>query len=113
MKNDRVGEWLWEEWDGNGNVDGSSDLLDTVYCTYDWVEVDDSLVKRALASCLQRDGIVDSLSDGFRVAESASVIKTYVGCIDEEKVPTLCKENGETFLGDVVTSITRITLVQF
>ena len=112
MKNDRVGDWLWEEWDGEGYEVGNPDG-DTIYCTYDWVDINNDLVKRALASCLQRDGVVDSLGEGFKVAESALITKSYAGFLDEEKRLTVCNEDGETDLGDFVELVSLVTLVSF
>jgi hypothetical protein len=112
VKNDRVGDWLWEEWVGDG-YDPATTEDATVYCTVDWVDINNDLVKRALASCLQRDGVVDSLSEGFKVAESAIIIKTYAGFLEEEKTMTICNEFGETDLGDLVSSNLLITLVEF
>lgn len=111
MKNDRVGEWLWEEWDGEGYepLDPGRDFL---YCTYEWVDLSNDLVKRALASCLQRDGVADSLSEGFLLIENGNVSKVYGGILDGEKVINICNESGETDLGDVVETMYSITLVE-
>lgn len=108
MKNDRVGEWLWEEWDGDG-YEPSSDLS---YCTFDNIDVSNPLVARALASCLQRDGVADSLSDGFRMVEAGRVIHGHVGTLEDESSPTVCDENGETPFGDLVEKISEITWVE-
>jgi hypothetical protein len=112
MKNDRVGDWLWEEWIGEG-YESSNSHGGTVYCTTEWVDIDNDLIKRALASCLQRDGVVDSLSEGFKVAESAIIVKSYAGFLEEEKTMTICNESGETEFGDSVSSKFFITLVEF
>ena len=112
MKNDRVGDWLWEEWEGSG-YEPSASGSGTVYCTYDWVDINNDLVKRALASCLQRDGVVDSLSEGFKIAESALIVKCFAGFVYEEKTMTICNEEGETEFGDLVDSFSLVTLVEF
>lgn len=109
MKNDRIGDWLWEEWDGEG-FEASSDLI---YYTNDWVDLSHEIVKRALASCLQRDGIADSLGDGFRMSESGTVYQTYAGYIIDEKLPVICNEFGESDLGDLVEYPMQITLIEF
>ena len=108
MKNDRVGDWLWEEWDGDG-YDPESELA---YCTFDNIDVSNPLVLRALASCLQRDGVADSLSDGFRMAENGKVIHGYVGLLDGETTFCVCNKDGETSFGDLVESISEITWVE-
>jgi hypothetical protein len=112
VKNDRVGDWLWEEWDGEG-YESENPYSSAIYCTYDWVDIDNDLVKRALASCLQRDGVVDSLGDGFKIAENALIIKSYAGFIDKEKTLTVCNEYGETDLGDSVQLVSLLTLIDF
>lgn len=108
MKNDRVGDWLWEEWDGEG-YELSSDLS---YCTFDNIDISNPLVARALASCLQRDGVADSLSDGFRMLESGRVVHGYVGILDGESEYVVCDETGETQFGDLVEKISEITWVE-
>jgi hypothetical protein len=112
VKNDRVGDWLWEEWVGEGYEPSTRDEA-TVYCTTEWVDLNNDLIKRALASCLQRDGVVDSLSEGFKVAESAIIVKSYAGFLEEEKTMTICNESGETDLGDFVSSKLLVTLIEF
>lgn len=108
MKNDRVGDWLWEEWDGDG-LESSSDL---VYYTVGSVDLSNEVVKRALASCLQRDGVADSLGDGFKMADSGSVVHTHCGYLTGEKTPVICNEYGESELGDLVDSPYEITLIE-
>lgn len=111
MKNDRVGDWLWEEWDGEGYEPSDHDK-DIFYCTYEWVDVSNDLVKRALASCLQRDGVADSLAEGFSLIENGSVSKIYAGLLDGEKVLIICNEFGETEFGDLVKTLYSVTLVE-
>ena len=108
MKNDRVGDWLWEEWDGEG-FESFSDLT---YFTNEWVDLNHEVVKRALASCLQRDGVADSLGDGFRMAENGVITHTYAGYLSGEKMPVICDENGESDLGDLVECPMPITLIE-
>lgn len=108
MKNDRLGDWLWEEWDGEG-VESYSELI---YATNGWVELSNEIVRRALASCLQRDGVADSLSDGFKMVENSNIIMTYIGINKDEKTPTVCNEFGESELGEVFSNVSKITLVE-
>lgn len=108
MKNDRLGDWLWEEWDGDG-LESQSELI---YSTNGWVELSNEIVRRALASCLQREGVADSLSDGFRMVENGNTIMTYIGIHEGEKTPTVCDEFGESELGEVFSSTSKITLVE-
>lgn len=102
MKNDRPGDHLWDEW--HGECYESYTGSETVYWTLDHVDVSIELVKRALASALQRDGVAISLGDGFKKADSAHLVYGYVGIIDEEEdlLYYFCDEEGFTKFGDVV-----------
>lgn len=111
MKNDRVGEWLWEEWDGEGYEPMPSDSI--IYVTYDHVDLDQDLVKRALASCMQRDGIADSLSDAFTMIEKSIVSQGYVGFLDGEKLPYVTNDFGQTEDGDYADSMSKATWVDY
>lgn len=111
MKNDRAGEWLWEEWCGDGYEYVPSDSI--VYVTYDNVDLHEDLVKRALASCLQRDGVADSLSDAFVMIEKSTVMHGYVGFIEGEKFPYVTDEFGETLDGDQTDYISEATWVDY
>lgn len=110
MKNDRVGEWLWEEWDGLGYEPNSTDSV--VYVTYENVDLHEDIVKRALASCLQRDGVADSLSNAFLMIESGTVSHGYTGFIEGDKFPYVVDEFGETEDGDDTDYISEATWVE-
>lgn len=110
MKDSRVGEHLWFEWDGD--LYDSSDEDPTVYYTYGHIDVDIDVVKRALASTLQRDGIVSSLSEGFKVVELAKVTHLWVGSDDPSLVETVCDIDGETYYGDVFSEPLDVTFVE-
>jgi hypothetical protein len=110
MKNDRPGEWLWEEWSGDGyELEGKNSI---VYVTYEEVDIHHEVVKRALASCLQRDGISDSLSDGFRMVEKAIISSGYVGYTEGEKYPSVTDEFGETINGEETDYLSKATWVE-
>lgn len=111
MAKDRIGEWLWEEWDGEGYVLVPSDSI--VYVTYDNVDVDDEIVKRALASCMQRDGVADSLSDAFFMIEKSIVSHGYIGFIEGEKFPYVTNEFGQTVDGDDTDYVSEATWVDY
>ena len=66
VKDSRVGELLWKEWTG----DGFDPQLDEsiVFFTDEHVDLENELIRRALASALQRDGISISLGNGFQFA---------------------------------------------
>ena len=59
MKDVRIGEHLWSEWDG----EGYQNLLEcgVVYYTLEHIDLENELVRRGLASALQRDGVAYSL----------------------------------------------------
>lgn len=111
MKNDRVGEWLWEQWEGEGDELSSSDSI--VYVTYDKVDIDEEIVRRALASCMQRDGVADSLSDAFSMVEKSRVLHGYVGFIEDEKFPFVTDEFGETLDGTQTDYVSLATWVDY
>ena len=112
MKNDRLGDWLWEEWDGEGYEAVDDDSI-ALYFTHEWVDLSNEIVKRALASCLQRDGIADSLSDGFNMIERGKIVKAYAGYLkDEESTLVLCDDAGETYSGDLVDNVVLLTVIE-
>lgn len=105
MKDARPGEQLWLEW----GDDFSSSLT---YYTVDHVSLDEDVVRRALASTLQRDGLADSLSDGFKLLESADVSFGYAGCLEDDVELLLCDEFGETKHGDLTDNYFPATFVE-
>jgi len=110
LKDERLGESLWEEWDG----DGYNTFYDNsiVYMTYDWVDLGEEIVRRALASCLQRDGVSDSLSDGFKMLEVSRTALGFIGFLDGEKYPVVVDENGLTEDGDIASDVCMVTWVE-
>lgn len=110
MKDSRVGQSLWQEWDGSGYDSFHEDAL--VFYTFEHVSLDEDVVLRALASCLQRDGVADSLGDGFKLASNGAVTTGYAGYLDDDTELTLCDEEGFTSYGDWVYEIQEITLVE-
>lgn len=111
MKNDRPGEWLWEEWVGEGYESELGDAI--VYVTYEHVDMMNEVVRRALASCLQRDGISDSLSDGFKLLEISESSTGFIGYTEDEKYPTVTDEFGETQDGEQTDYLSEATWVEF
>lgn len=111
MKDVRVGEQLWHEWHGQG-YESKTDAK-VVYFTNDHVDIDNEIVRRALASTLQRDGIADSLSEGFNMIESGYVDIGWAGIIINEKEYWACDEDGETEYGDSVENRVLVTWIEF
>lgn len=110
MKDSRVGELLWKEWTGDG-FDCIFDIS-AVFFTEDHVDLENDVVRRALASALQRDGISISLGNGFQSIESAAVVTGYSGTVDQDTDLTVCDYSGETRHGDNVDKIIPTTWVE-
>jgi len=110
MKDIRLGESLWREWEGNGYEPETK--ADLIYYTIEHIDTDNEIVRRALASTLQRDGVADSLSDGFRMFEDAHYEFGWAGFLDQESEYTVCDEHAETEYGDYVDDPLPMTWVE-
>lgn len=111
MKDSRVGETLWSEWTGNHYDITHSNPV--VFHTEGHVDVENEVVKRALASAIQRDGTTDSLGEAFRLLESSiKVTAGYAGFVGGEDELTLCDINGMTIYEDQAESVIPITWVE-
>jgi hypothetical protein len=110
MANSRIGESLWEDWNGNGYY--SVLPMCTVFVTYGHVDIENNVVRRALASHIQRSGYVDSLGQAYALLDRSVFTQGYAGCVDEESDPTVCEDDGETFYGDIVDDILPTTWVE-
>ena len=110
MKDKRTGECLWFEWSGDGFAVSRPSSI--IYFTYDHVDLDIDLIKRALASALQRDGVVSSLGEGYRLVERSHISYGYVGEVEQEIYPTVCNEEGMTEHGDKVDSVKPVTWME-
>lgn len=110
MKDSRVGELLWKEWTGDGFDPQFEESV--VFFTDEHVDLENEIVRRALASALQRDGISISLGNGFQSLENANITLGYAGEVDEDIDLSVCDENGETPYGDSVDEIVPITWVE-
>lgn len=110
MKDSRIGESLWLEWTGDsfGELSDSS----TAYYTLTHIDIEHDVVKRALASALQRDGIAVTLGEGYRLAESADITFTYAGYVDDSLDLSLCDDDGMTYNGDTTDDLFEITLAE-
>lgn len=101
MRDSRIGEQLWHEWP----------LDDCSYATIEHVDIENEIVRRALASSLQRDGVADSLGAAFKMLDTAEVQLCYAGYVDGADEMTVCDESGETPDGDAVEDVFALTLV--
>ena len=110
MRDSRIGECLWNEWTGEGYepLDPSS----IVFFTQDHVDLNNEVVRRALASALQRDGSSISLGKGYEAVDSAKISHGFAGEVDEDIDLTVCNEDGETRNGDLVDKTIAVTWVE-
>jgi hypothetical protein len=109
VKDSRSGECLWSEWPGDDFDEISG--FNLYFYTEEHVDLENEIVRRALASALQRDGSAITLADGYRMIESSTTVHAWAGEVDGETTYTVCDEHGETRGGDYVDSIVEITLV--
>lgn len=110
MKDIRHGEHLWMLWEGEGFQRYYDNEL--VYFTIGHVDIEDNIVRRALASVLQRDGLADALSDGFRLLESAVGRWEHAGILPEEQDYIFCDSLGVTDHGDQVEDALEVSWVK-
>jgi hypothetical protein len=110
MKDSRIGEALWSEWTGEGY--SALGLPKLVFFTEDHVDVSHDLIRRALASSLQRDGSVDSLGEAFKLLDSSVHKHGFAGYVDGDLEYTECNEEGTTTLGNQVETALSVTWVE-
>ena len=111
MKDSRKGEALWSEWEGYDFPYTKGDL-GLVFYTEEHVDIEHEVVKRALASTLQRDGIVHSLSEAFKLIDSGDTQHAWAGSVGGDEYLTFCDEDGNSPLGDFIEDIKEITFVE-
>lgn len=109
MKDSRIGETLWSEWTGNDHVPATNTSM--VFYTEEHVDITNEVVRRALASTIQRDGHTDSLGQAFAILDSCSAEHGYVGSVDGDTEFTLCDINGMTIYEDTVEKVIPVTWV--
>jgi hypothetical protein len=110
MVDSRAGETLWSEWSGEGYA--PKGFPKSVFYTEEHVDLDNEIVKRALASSIQRSGFTDSLGQAYKIIENTEAYLTYAGYLDGELDYTICDLDGETFYGDVLDEIVPLTVVE-
>jgi hypothetical protein len=99
------------EWTGDGlELDNPDNVL---FYTVDHVDLNHEIVRRALASALQRSGFVDSLGDAYRALEQHSTqILGFAGTKEGELDLFVCGTDGYTFYGDWLVEYTPVTWVE-
>ena len=110
MADSRAGETLWSEWSGEGYI--PKGFPKSVFYTEEHVDLDNEIVKRALASSIQRSGFTDSLGQAYKIIENTEGDWLYAGFLDGELEHSICDVDGETFYGDVLDEIIPITIVE-
>jgi hypothetical protein len=110
MRDSRKGECLWQEWTGEGFEPENQDSV--VFFTDEHVDVEHEVVRRALASALQREGITASLGNGYGAIDSANIVQGYAGEVEGSREMYACDEEGETREGDCVDAVNKITWVE-
>lgn len=75
MRFSRIGESLWSEWDGYDFPQEDPDSI--VYFTLGWVDIDQPVVRRALASTIQRDGTAESMGEAYEVLDTAEATQAH------------------------------------
>jgi hypothetical protein len=108
VKDIRLGDDLWEEWEGLGlEEDG------IIYYTNDHTNIKNELVRKALASAMQKDGVAVSLGEAFKMLETSKTFWGWAGYLEGERELYLCDENEKTEHGDTVIDSTKITWIVF
>jgi len=110
VKDTRRGESLWSEWTGELYEKEINDSV--VFFTVEHVDIENEVVRRALASVVQREGLVSTLGEGFKAVEAAVCKQSYAGELHEYGEYAICNDKGETSLGDKVENLVPVTLVE-
>jgi hypothetical protein len=108
MKDSRIGESLWFLWDLEESRDGS-----LLFYTEDHVDIEHEIVRKALASTLQREGIALSLHQGFQMIDIGEATLGYSGTSPTgEGSGIRCNEQGETEDGYILNDVIPATWVK-
>lgn len=109
-KDSRIGESLWFIWDG---VDlESSNENSIVFYTEEHIDIEEDVVRKALASSIQREGISDSLSGGFSLIAAGTSGHGYAGYCLEAEQQHFCDVNGITDGGTELVGVVPVTWVE-
>lgn len=110
MKDSRIGESLWFIWEGEGYVPTVSSPV--VFYTEGHVDTEEEVVRRALASSLQREGIALSLSEGFNMIHEGRTWQGYIGMSPVLNENLVCDSDGDTEDGYRVYEVVPVTWVE-
>jgi hypothetical protein len=109
-KDSRIGESLWYIWEGYDYTPSLENAV--IYYTEDHVDLDNEIVSKALASSIQRDGVVDSLGDAFKLINAGYAVYGNIGFLDKDFIPQPCNKDGKTENGDQLNNVSDITWVE-
>jgi hypothetical protein len=111
MKDSRKGETLWSEWFGDGYKKDTPNAI--IFYTEDHVDIHNDIVRRALASAIQRDGITDSLGEAFRLLDGPVLVcHGHAGFVGGSDELTLCDISGSTSYEDQTDDTISVTWVE-
>jgi hypothetical protein len=111
MKDSRIGESLWFIWDEDPLFLGSPNSV--LLYTTEHVDIENEVVRKALASTLQREGIAVSLGDGFKLIDQCVFELGYSGVASHNGGKCLwpCDKDGTTPQGDIIGLLEPTTWV--
>lgn len=109
-KDSRIGESLWYIWEGEDYQPSLETSV--VYYTEDVVNIDNEIVRKALASSLQRDGIVNSLFEAFKLIDLSYAVYGNIGFLDGSFIPQLCDDFGKNKNDDQLDNVQKTTWVE-
>jgi len=109
-KDSRIGESLWFIWDGDSTEPFHEDSI--VFYTEEHVDIEEDVVRKALASSIQREGISDSLSGGFMLIASGASGHSYYGYSLDYETQAICNSNGYSESGLFFSQVAPITWVE-
>jgi hypothetical protein len=109
-KDSRIGESLWYIWEGHDYEPYIPDAV--VYYTEEHVDLDNEIVRRALASSLQRDGLVSSLGEAFKLIDGSYIVYRNIGVLEEDHIPQVCDEDGRTENDELLNNVVPVTWVE-
>jgi len=110
MKDSRIGECLWSIWEGESYRPELPYAI--VYYTEDHVDLEEEVVRKALASSIQRDGIVYSLAQAYGAIDAGFVSQGWVGTSIGAMYEEVCAEDGLDSSGSVLDKVVPVTFVE-
>ena len=109
-KDSRIGESLWFIWDGEGHEVSSNESI--VFYTEEHIDIEQDVVRKALASSIQREGISDSLSGGFSLIASGISGHSFAGSSLVSEKQYICNDAGVSESEEQLSGVVPITWVE-